>query len=96
MEAQRALSWLRGSAEVHEEMYEMSSECESQKLLPTVTLREIISNNALRIPLIIALTMMLAQQLSGINAVSIIFCLLVNEKFKPFFFRLYSFRLIYF
>lgn len=70
LEAQRALTWLRGSVSVHEEMDEMRSEYESLKLIPTVSLKELISNHALRIPLIISLTMMLAQQLSGINAVS--------------------------
>ncbi|GLV38604.1 Glucose transporter 1 [Carabus blaptoides fortunei] len=69
LEAQRALSWLRGSIEVHDEMEEMRSEYESMKLVPKVTLRELITNNALRIPLIISLAIMVAQQLSGINAV---------------------------
>lgn len=69
LEAQRALSWLRGSIEVHDEMEEMRSEYESMKLVPKVTLRELITNNALRIPLIISLVIMVAQQLSGINAV---------------------------
>lgn len=47
----------------------MRSEYESMKLVPKVTLRELITNNALRIPLIISLVIMIAQQLSGINAV---------------------------
>lgn len=70
MEAQRALAWLRGSGSVHEEMEQMRSEYEAMKLVPKVTMRELITNNALRIPLIISLTIMVAQQLSGINAVS--------------------------
>ncbi|XP_018332790.1 solute carrier family 2, facilitated glucose transporter member 1 isoform X2 [Agrilus planipennis] len=69
LEAQRALTWLRGSASVHEEMDEMRSEFEAMKLIPKASVRELISNNALRIPLIISLTIMVAQQLSGINAV---------------------------
>lgn len=69
LEAQRALSWLRGSVSVHEEMDEMRAEYEAIKLVPKVTTRDLISNSALRIPLIISLTIMLAQQLSGINAV---------------------------
>lgn len=57
----------------------MRSEYEALKLVPKVSLRELISNNALRIPLIISLTMMLAQQLSGINAVSSkLFCLFLE------------------
>ncbi|XP_076618377.1 solute carrier family 2, facilitated glucose transporter member 1 isoform X3 [Colletes latitarsis] len=69
MEAQRALSWLRGTIEVHDEMEEMRAEYESVKLVPKVTLKELFVNSALRIPLIIALMVMFAQQLSGINAV---------------------------
>lgn len=51
----------------------MRSEYESMKLVPKVTLRELVTNNALRIPLIISLAIMVAQQLSGINAVRIVF-----------------------
>ena len=65
-----ALSWFRGTPEVHDEIEEMKSEHEAAKLTPRVTLREIVTNAALRAPLIISVVMMLAQQLSGINAVS--------------------------
>merc|ERR1712024_381864 len=37
------------------------------KLVPKVTLKEMLTNGTLRSPLIIAMMMMLAQQLSGIN-----------------------------
>lgn len=70
LEAQRALAWLRGSGNVQEEMEQMRAECEAAKLVPKVTIRELITNSALRIPLIISLVIMVAQQLSGINAVS--------------------------
>merc|ERR1719323_2845769 len=66
MAANSALSWLRGSIEVHDEMDEMKQEQESMKLVPKVTLKEMLTNGSLRRPLIIAM-MMLAQQLSGIN-----------------------------
>jgi len=66
--ANKALTWLRGTLEVHDEMDEMKQEQESMKLVPKVTLKEMITNPALRTPLIIANMMMLAQQLSGINA----------------------------
>lgn len=69
MEAQKALSWLRGTMAVHDEMDAMRAEYDAIKLVPKVTIRELITNSALRIPLIISLTVMVAQQLSGINAV---------------------------
>ncbi|KOX67160.1 Solute carrier family 2, facilitated glucose transporter member 1 [Melipona quadrifasciata] len=69
MDAQRALAWLRGTIEVHDEMEEMRAEYESVKLVPKVTLKELFVNPTLRIPLIIAIMVMFAQQLSGINAV---------------------------
>ncbi|XP_071874992.1 solute carrier family 2, facilitated glucose transporter member 1 isoform X6 [Bombus fervidus] len=69
MEAQRALAWLRGTIEVHDEMEEMRTEYESVKLVPKVTLKELFVNPSLRIPLMIAIMVMFAQQLSGINAV---------------------------
>ncbi|XP_069946934.1 solute carrier family 2, facilitated glucose transporter member 1-like isoform X3 [Cherax quadricarinatus] len=67
--AQRALTWLRDTANVHDEMGEMRNEAEASKLVPSVSLREILTNPTLRIPLVISLMMMMAQQLSGINAV---------------------------
>ena len=48
-------------------MDEMKQEQESMKLVPKVTLKEMLTNGSLRRPLIIAMMMMLAQQLSGIN-----------------------------
>jgi len=67
MAAENALQWLRGTIEVHDEMDEMKQEQESMKLVPKVTLKEMLINTALRRPLIIAMMMMLAQQLTGIN-----------------------------
>ena len=65
----KGLTWLRGTLEVHDEMDEMRAESEAMKLVPKTTLREMFTNPSLRSPLIIAVMMMLAQQLSGINAV---------------------------
>jgi SP family facilitated glucose transporter-like MFS transporter 1 len=64
-----ALTWLRGTIEVHDELDEMRAEYEQMKTMPTVTLKEMLTSSALRMPLIISCMMMLAQQLSGINAV---------------------------
>ncbi|KAF4525345.1 hypothetical protein B566_EDAN007827 [Ephemera danica] len=69
LEAQRALTWLRGTIEVHDEMEEMRAEYDASKLVPKVTMREMFMNTTLRAPLMIAMVIMIAQQLSGINAV---------------------------
>lgn len=63
-----ALTWLRGRVDVHAEMDEMRAEQEKMKLTPHISFKEMFTNGALRSPLFIALMMMLAQQLSGINA----------------------------
>ena len=54
---------------MHDEMDEMRAEYEAMKLVPKTTLKEMLTNPSLRAPMIIAAMMMLAQQLSGINAV---------------------------
>lgn len=68
-QAQRALTWLRGTSDVQDEMQEMRSEYESSKSIPKVTVKEMLRNATLRIPLTIAVMIMIGQQLSGINAV---------------------------
>ncbi|XP_021953057.1 solute carrier family 2, facilitated glucose transporter member 1 [Folsomia candida] len=69
VEAQRDLTWLRGTIEVHGELDEMRTEYEQMRSMPTLTLKEMLSSHALRTPLIITCMMTLAQQLCGINAV---------------------------
>ncbi|XP_074097017.1 solute carrier family 2, facilitated glucose transporter member 1 isoform X2 [Cotesia typhae] len=69
VDAQRGLVWLRGTNDVYDEMEEMRNEAESIKMTSRITMKEIFVNPALRIPLIISLMVMLAQQFSGINAV---------------------------
>lgn len=63
------LTWLRGTIEVHDELDEMRAEYEQMKQVPKTTLKEIFTSETLRMPLIISCMMMVAQQLSGINAV---------------------------
>jgi SP family facilitated glucose transporter-like MFS transporter 1 len=55
-------------------MEDMRTEYEAMKLVPKVTLKEMFINATLRIPLIISMMIMVAQQLSGINAVSVSTC----------------------
>ncbi|XP_026329037.1 solute carrier family 2, facilitated glucose transporter member 1-like, partial [Hyposmocoma kahamanoa] len=69
LHAQRALNWLRGDVAVHGEMEEMHQEAEKNKISKKVTLRELFGNRTLRQPLLIAMVVMIAQQLSGINIV---------------------------
>lgn len=64
------LQWLRGTVEVQGEMDEMRAENEAMKIIPRVTLQEMVSNPMLKTPLIISVMIMLGQQFSGINAVS--------------------------
>ncbi|EEC04592.1 sugar transporter, putative, partial [Ixodes scapularis] len=67
-QAEAALIRLRGTRDVLFEMDVMKSEAEAAEFVPKVTLQEMLRNLALRAPLIISLMVMLAQQLSGINA----------------------------
>lgn len=80
------LNWLRGTIEVHDEMEEMRSEYEAAKLVSKVTLKELFINSTLRSPLIICIVIMIAQQLSGINAVSFFLQFLSFEKLTNKFF----------
>lgn len=49
--------------------FEYFQEAEKNKVSRKVTLRELFGNRSLRQPILIAMTIMVAQQLSGINAV---------------------------
>ncbi|XP_065584512.1 solute carrier family 2, facilitated glucose transporter member 1-like [Artemia franciscana] len=68
-DAEKVLNWLRGTLDVKDEMTDMSAEFESQKATAGTGLREMWTDPSLKSPLIIAVMMQLAQQLSGINAV---------------------------
>ncbi|KAK8763732.1 solute carrier family 2, facilitated glucose transporter member 1-like [Amblyomma americanum] len=67
-QAEEALIRLRGTRDVDKEMAVMKNEAEAAEFVPKVTLPEMVRNAALRAPLIVSLMVMLAQQLSGINA----------------------------
>lgn len=54
---------------MHDELDEMRAEYEQMKAVPKTTLKELLTSETLRMPLIISCMMMVAQQLSGINAV---------------------------
>lgn len=69
LEAQRALSWLRQTGDVQDEMEALLLERERQQSDPSITLSKLINNRQLRKPMLIATVIMLSQQLSGINAV---------------------------
>ncbi|KAL1116610.1 hypothetical protein AAG570_005082 [Ranatra chinensis] len=68
IQAKQVLTWLRGEIDVHAEMEEMKAEHEANKIATKTTLREMLTNSSLRIPLYISVMLMIAQQFSGINA----------------------------
>lgn len=67
-QARKALVWLRGKSDVEEEINEIKTENEQMKLIPKVTVTDMVTKPSLRTPLLIAVVIMVAQQLSGINA----------------------------
>jgi len=75
------LEWLRGTHDVQGELDLIKSETDAQKSAGRLTLSQMLSNSALRTPLIIAVVVMLAQQLSGINAV--IRCITEQHSYPP-------------
>lgn len=69
LQAQQSLAWLRGTADIQDEMDELRAELERSKLLPLVTLAEMWRQKSLRRATTISIVIMLSQQLSGINAI---------------------------
>lgn len=67
-----ALRRLRASCEVEEDIEEMRAEERAQQSESSISIMELICSPTLRAPLIIGIVMQLSQQLSGINAVSIL------------------------
>lgn len=70
--ASKALKWLRNSEDNNVEISEMQKEAAAQEAAGSVTWKAMFTKKSLRTPLIISLMIMLAQQLCGINAVSIL------------------------
>ena len=68
-----ALIKLRGYSDVEDELEEMRAEARKASSLETFTLKKLLSTPELKLPIIIAVVMQVAQQWSGINAVSLIF-----------------------
>ena len=68
--ARKSLIWLRRTENVGHEMQQMMVEQEIMKQNPPATLKKIFTKKAYQMPTIIAIVMMLAQQLTGIGAVT--------------------------
>lgn len=83
-QAEKALARLRNKTDVSEELNEMKAEDAAIKAIPPVTLKEMVKSRYLKIPLIIAVVIMLAQQFSGINAVTRLIVLLYDQTFFVF------------
>lgn len=67
--AKQSLIWFRDTHVVEDELQELKAEEEKAQSEENVTLKDILLKQPLRKHLIIAVMMMLAQQLSGINAI---------------------------
>lgn len=67
-----ALRRLRATNQIEEDIEEMRAEERAQQSEATISMMELVCSPTLRQPLIISVVMQLSQQLSGINAVSII------------------------
>ncbi len=75
-QARAALRKLRNSDDIEDDIAEMKAEEIAQKTESKITMWELVRSPTLRLPLAIAIVMQLSQQLSGINAVRDIKCLL--------------------
>ncbi|XP_060565835.1 solute carrier family 2, facilitated glucose transporter member 1-like isoform X2 [Ruditapes philippinarum] len=66
--AKKALIKLRGYLDVEDELEEMRAEARKASSIETFTLKKLLSTPELKLPIIIAVVMQIAQQWSGINA----------------------------
>lgn len=67
-----ALKRLRASNDIEDDVEEMKAEQRAHGQEATISMLQLLRSSSLRMPLVIAVTMQLSQQFSGINAVSII------------------------
>ena len=65
-----ALQKLRGYHDVNDEIEEMRAEARKASSVQNFTLKQLLSTPELKLPIIIAVVCQVAQQWSGINAVS--------------------------
>lgn len=63
---------LRGTDDVNEDMHEMKEESQQMMREKKVTIPELFRSPNYRQPLFVAVMLQLSQQLSGINAVSVL------------------------
>ena len=69
---------LRGTYDVSAEMDEMKEEAKAKSQTKAMSILQLIQKKSFRWQLITILAMMAAQQLSGINAVSLLFYKIFN------------------
>ena len=67
--ARQSLTWLRSSTDVDNELQEIQRQIDSSLLEPNLGIKDLFKERHLLRPLIIAVVLQLAQQLSGINAI---------------------------
>lgn len=65
-----ALKRLRASNDIEDDVEEMKAEQRAHGQEATISMLQLLRSSSLRMPLVIAVTMQLSQQFSGINAVS--------------------------
>ena len=76
-----ALQIFRGTTDVHHDIIEMKNEYKQQLAEPKWSFKKLFTTKSLRLPLLIVCALACAQQLSGINVVSIRFPSLYLVKY---------------
>ena len=73
-EAERVVQDLRGTSNVKQEIEDMVNEANMEKSIEKFSILQLFSAKALILPTVISIVLHLSQQLSGINAVSVLIC----------------------